>query len=82
MGANFLERLEREVYTIKLQYPDATYIGIADGAKANWEFLEKHTQHQILDFYHATEYLTEASMVCIRFRRVNAATGWISLAIV
>src|SRR5208282_255378 len=24
----------------------------------NWEFLEKHTNKQTLDFYHATEYLT------------------------
>ncbi|EEZ95141.1 hypothetical protein LLB_0299 [Legionella longbeachae D-4968] len=29
---NFLDRLEREVYRIKLQYPNATYVGIADGA--------------------------------------------------
>ena len=57
----FLERLEREVYHIKLQYPQATYVGIADGAKSNWDFLDKHTQHQVLDFYHATEYLAGAS---------------------
>lgn len=59
--ANFLERLEREIYHIKLQYPAATYVGLADGAKVNWEFLEKHTTRQILDFYHATEYLAKAS---------------------
>lgn len=59
--AKFLERLEREIYHIKLQYPHATFVGIADGAKTNWEFLEHHTQHQILDFYHATEYLAQAS---------------------
>lgn len=59
--AHFLDRLEREVYRIKLQYPHAKYVGIADGAKSNWEFLERHTQHQILDFYHATEYLADAS---------------------
>ena len=59
--AKFLERLEREIYHIKLQYPKATYVGLADGAKVNWEFLEKHTTRQILDFYHATEYLAKAS---------------------
>lgn len=59
--ANFLERLEREVYRIKLQYPNATYVGIADGARVNWDFLERHTQYQVLDFFHATEYLAEAS---------------------
>jgi hypothetical protein len=59
--AKFLQRLEKEIYSIKLQYPNATYVGIADGAKTNWEFLEQHTQHQVLDFYHATEYLSAAS---------------------
>ena len=59
--ANFLERLEREVYRIKLQYPNATYVGIADGARVNWDFLERHTQYQVLDFFHATEYLAQAS---------------------
>ncbi|EHL31970.1 ISKra4-like element ISLdr1 family transposase [Legionella drancourtii] len=57
----FLERLEREVYRIKLQYPNATYVGIADGARVNWDFLERHTQYQVLDFFHATEYLAKAS---------------------
>ena len=31
--------------------------GIADGAKNNWTFLEKHTSRQLLDFFHVTEYL-------------------------
>ena len=57
----FLERLEREIYSVKLQYPDAKYTGIADGAKINWEFLEKHTTYQVLDFYHATEYLSDVA---------------------
>ena len=57
----FLERFEREIYAIKLQYPEARYVGLADGAKSNWEFLEKHTHHHILDFYHATEYLSDVS---------------------
>ncbi len=54
---NFLECLEREV---KLQYPSATYVGIAHGAKVNWDFLERHTQYQALDFFYVTEYLAAA----------------------
>ena len=34
--AKFLERLERTIYHVRLQYPDAKYVGIADGAKVNW----------------------------------------------
>ena len=37
------------------------YIGLADRAINNWEFLNLNTHCQILDFYHATEYLTVAS---------------------
>lgn len=53
----FLERLEREIQRTKARYPEATYIGIADGAASNWQFLENHTSEQILDFYHASGYL-------------------------
>lgn len=55
--ASFLERLEREIGRTKARYPEATYIGIADGAAINWQFLNRHTTHQVLDFYHATGYL-------------------------
>lgn len=57
----FLDRLQREIDRIKEKYPDAQYVGIADGASPNWKFLEPNTTHHILDFYHATEYLTKAS---------------------
>ncbi len=33
------------------------YVGIADGAASNWQFLTRHTSEQVLDFYHATGYL-------------------------
>jgi len=37
----FFKRLEDEIQ--KEQYPDALYLGIADGAKNNWPFLEHRT---------------------------------------
>lgn len=57
----FKERLLREIERTKQLYPKAYRIGIADGATDNWELLEKHTHKQILDFYHATEYLTKVA---------------------
>ena len=57
----FLQRLEKEISTVKKQYPDVLYLGIADGAKNNWTFLEKHTSRQLLDFFHVTEYLSTVS---------------------
>ena len=55
--ARFLERLEREIERTKARYPKATYVGIADGAASNWQFLNRHTSEQVLDFYHASGYL-------------------------
>lgn len=57
----FKDRLTREIEKTKALYPSALRIGIADGAHDNWEFLEKHTDKQTLDFYHATEYLTDVA---------------------
>lgn len=60
--ASFLERLEREIGRTKECYPNAIYIGIADGAASNWKFLKGHTHQQILDFYHASGYLGAVAM--------------------
>lgn len=57
----FFQRLEKEIATIKKQYPDVLYLGIADGAKNNWSFLKQHTSRQLLDFFHVTEYLANVS---------------------
>ena len=47
----------REIERVKALYPGALYLGIADGAKDNWQFLEQHTGRQLLDFFHAAEHL-------------------------
>jgi hypothetical protein len=62
----FLARLEAEVSHVKAKYPHAHYAGIADGAKGNWEFLERHTDTQVVDFWHAAEYLGKAAAVLYR----------------
>ena len=68
----FFERFEREIIRAKVCYPNAKTIGIADGSKNNWPFLEKHTSKQILDFWHATEYLSEASHAVFPTKNQNA----------
>lgn len=57
----FKSRLAREIERASMLYPAATKIGIADGAHDNWDFLIKYTDKQTLDFYHATEYLTDVA---------------------
>jgi hypothetical protein len=57
----FLKRLTREVNRAKERYPKARWVGIADGAESNWRYLKAHTETQILDFYHASGYLSAAA---------------------
>ena len=55
--SEFNQRLEREIARAKQRFPEAQYLGIADGAASNWRFLEQHTDRQLIDFFHATEYV-------------------------
>jgi hypothetical protein len=57
----FYELFTREIKTVKRFYPHATCVGVADGAADNWTFLQEHVQTQILDYFHATEYLSLVS---------------------
>ena len=57
--AAFNEVLSREIELLKKQFKrnncDPVWIGIADGAKDNWPFLECRTSCQVTDFYHVIE---------------------------
>jgi hypothetical protein len=64
--AKFLGRMEAEIDRARAKCPDAHYVGIADGAKGNWEFLGRHTDVQVTDFWHAAEYLGKAAVVLYR----------------
>jgi len=57
----FLRDFAKEIKRVKKLYKDKTYIGIADGAKDNWIFLQDFCNVQVLDYYHASEYLTKVS---------------------
>jgi hypothetical protein len=64
--AKFLDHLEAEIVRARARCPEAHYVGIADGAKGNWEFLGRHTDVQVTDFWHAAEYLGKAAVVLYR----------------
>lgn len=57
----FYETFIRDIKSVKKLYSQAKYIGVADGAADNWTFLKEYTQVQILDYFHACEYLTSVS---------------------
>ena len=53
--------MDMELEKIKNKYPNVKYIGLADGAKNNWSYLEERTTVQILDFFHASEHLAKVA---------------------
>lgn len=60
--ATFWHRMTSAIADIKKHYPQALYVGVADGAADNWSFLEQHTSKQTLDFYHTTSYLKAVAL--------------------
>ena len=75
----FFERLLREINRVKQSHPTAETVGIADGAKNNWAFLAKHTNKQILDFWHASEYLSNASYAMFTRKNQSIERGeWVN----
>ena len=64
--SRFYEVFTREIKTIKRLYPQGIYVGVADGAVDNWKFLKEHVQFEILDYFHATEYLSDASQAAVK----------------
>ncbi len=56
-----LARLTREIERMKIRYPQATFIGVADGTQTHRDCLKNQVSVQILDFYHASGYLAAAA---------------------
>ena len=57
----FKDKLSREIDRVQTVFPKVLYVGVADGAKDNWIFLENYTKNLVLDFYHAREYISRAA---------------------
>jgi len=64
-----------EIRRIQQKYPEAKMVAIADGEKGNWSFLEKYTTVQILDFWHATEYL--AAYAKVAYKQEKERKKWL-----
>ena len=78
--SRFKELFTKEINTILENVPSsAKIVGIADGAKDNWSFLETFVETQIIDFYHASEYLADASKI-VNLRDKNKQEEWLDSA--
>ncbi len=58
---SFDQVMDMEIERVKERFPKVNYVGVADGAKDNWTYLQRHTGESILDFFHASEHLGEVS---------------------
>ena len=67
----FKQKFSREIERVREKFPDALYIGLADGAKDNWTFLKQYTQRRLVDFYHAREYIGKAAEAIFGRDKVN-----------
>jgi hypothetical protein len=74
----FYKAFDNEIKNVRKLYPNASYVGLADGASDNWTFLQPRVDEQILDFYHASEYLSQTSKAA--FKRPDQASQWLEKA--
>jgi hypothetical protein len=75
---SFLAHLDKEVTRVKVLFPKAKFIGLADGAKDNWEFLGPRTDTQVADFWHASGYLGKAAEVIFKGKKkITEKKDWL-----
>lgn len=72
----FKKKFAREIELVQKEHPCLLYIGLADGAKDNWPFLKEYTSKQLLDFYHAREYISKAATALFGKKESKEKTEW------
>lgn len=73
--SEFYKKFEKEIKLVKEKYPNTFTLGLADGARDNWSFLKKYTDHQLIDFYHASEYIGSVGKIMAKTEQERKA--WI-----
>jgi hypothetical protein len=61
----FYRRMEQEIARYQKRYDRAEWVGVADGAHDQWDWLKPFVDRLVLDFWHAAGYLEgAAAAVC------------------
>jgi hypothetical protein len=74
----FHARFVRELERVKARFPEIPYLGLSDGATDNWSFLSPLTDHQLVDFYHASEYVGKAGMAMFGVKHAKEREAWLA----
>lgn len=64
----FYRQMEQEIARYRQRYGEAHWVGVADGAHDQWDWLEPFVDRLILDFWHAAGYLEGAAAARCRAR--------------
>ena len=73
----FKAKFSQEIERVQKELPKVQYLGVADGAKDNWIFLQMYTKDLVLDFYHAREYISKAASA-IFGKDKQSKSAWIA----
>lgn len=55
--AGFEAMLDKEIADLKREFGHLPWVGLADGSAHNWKFLSQHVTTQIIDYWHAWQYI-------------------------
>jgi hypothetical protein len=55
--SNFDSTMLKEINALKAEFKEIPFTAVADGAANNWTFLQDHLQTQIIDWWHAWQYI-------------------------
>ena len=70
----FYGQMEQEIARYQKRYDQAQWVGVADGAHDQWDWLERFVDRLILDFWHAAGYLEGAAAASCSSRALRQ--GW------
>lgn len=74
----FHARFVRELDRVKSRFPEIAYLGLSDGASDNWSFLSPLTDRQLIDFYHASEYVGKAAQAMFSLKQREEREAWLA----
>lgn len=55
--AGFEVMMSQEIAHLKREFAQVPWVGLADGSAHNWNFLSQHVDTQIIDYWHAWQYI-------------------------
>lgn len=74
----FWRQMDAQMERVKALYPKARYTGVSDGAPDLLTWLRRHTEAQVLDYYHAAGYLDLAAPAF--YAKPEEAAAWAAVA--